>query len=282
MKIKPLLKGALSLLIALFCVYAGRVGVLWLLARLFRETNFNADTYARAGKALRFLADSSNIIATAVGLLLAIAAGLFLKDRLPGEEKRIGINALMHLLEGLVIGILGISLLVTMDAVRKPLARSYGAWEKWLLCLILCIARAVVLRGCCVKAVKSGRIAAFTVSAILDGVFFLFVYGAGKDILACVNGILTGAFMAQSYLASGSLWPEICFSFGFTAGHRFLGGLGEGGLYSVGEGILTGSGRGIECSLYLTILYAVMIAIVISGLIYSKKNHGRQETPIHR
>lgn len=282
MKIRFFLKGALSLLIALICVYAGRVGTLWLLAQLFQKTNLNADTYARAGGALRFLADRADIIATAVGLLLAIAAGLFMKDRFPGEEKTVKATALMRLLEGLVIGFLGISLLAAMDAVRKPLVRGFGTWDKWLMCLILCIARAVVLRGCCVKAVKSSRIAALTVSALLDGAFFLFVYGEGKDILACVNGILTGAFLAEVYLENASLWPEICFSFGFTAGHRFLGGLGEGGLYSVGEGILTGSGRGIECSLYLTILYAVMICIVIFGLIYGKKHHGRQETPVHR
>lgn len=284
MKVKPALKGLLSLVIAAACVYLGRVGALWLLAKLFQNVNLTAETYASAGKVLRFLADSADVLATIAGLLIAVAAGLFLKDWFPGEDKGMNGLAVLQLLLSFVSGCLMVRMLISADALREPLVRSYGTLDKWLLCLVLCAARSVILRGCCMKAAKEsgGNIAAIIVSMILDGIFFLFVFGEGKDILSAVNGVLAGAALGCVYLLTNSLASEIIISFGFTAGHRFIGGFGEGGIYSVGEGILTGSGRGIECSLTLTIAFAVIAALVVFVYLYGKNHHGRKKTAVHR
>lgn len=281
MKARPAVKGALALVTALACVYLGRVGALWLLARLFQNANLNSDTYAYAGKALRFLADNADSIATLTGLFIAIAAGLYLKDLFEGEDGAITARAAAQLLLPLLTGYFTVRLLVSADAVREPLVRTYGTPCAWLLCLALCAARSIVLRGCCVKAAKesAGETAALIVSAVLDGIFFLFVFGGGKNVLACVNGLLTGAVMASVYRMTRSLWPELLICSGFTAGCRFLGGYTDGGLYSVGEGILTGCGRGIECSLVMT---GALIVILTLVYLYGKNSHGRKKTLIHR
>lgn len=283
MKVKPALKGLMCLVIAAACFYPGRVGALWLLAKLFQNMNLTADTYSSAGKVLRFFADSANSIATIAGLLIAVAAGLYMKDRFPGEDKGINGRAVLQLLLSFVTGCLMVRMLISADVLREPTVRSYGTLDKWLLCLALCSARSVILRGCCVKAAREsgGKKAAVIVSMLLDGLFFLFVFGGGRNVLSAVNGALAGAALCCVYLLTASLWAEILISFGFTAGHRFIGGFGEGGIYSVGEGILTGSGRGIECSLTLTIVFAVIAALVLLVYLNGRKNHGKK-TAVHR
>lgn len=282
MKLRPAVKGLFALVIALACFFAGRVGALWLLSDLFQKTDLTAETYAYAGSALRFIADSADSIAVFTGLFVSLAAGLFMKDRFPGEDGPVRADMAVYLLCSAAAGYFSLRLLVSADAVRVPLHRSFGAVDKWVLCFFLCAARSVILRGCCVKAAREsgGNAASVIASMILDGVFFLFVYGGGRNVLACVNGLLCGAAFAFVYLATRSLWPEMLVSFGFTAAHRFLGGYPAGGLYSVGEGALTGFGCGIECSLTLTIL--LLIPAIALLYLYGKKNHGRKKTPVHR